>query len=191
MASQRITVAKLGGASAGVVMRRLRGWSAARDPAPADVWSSEQWPEEVRLQVDAFADRLRVNAVGPPVLAFVEWSDLWSMGDLFARWLAPPGGPPPVILHGDRFEAYGYALPDDGRLIRHLAAAGPQQFPESDQYVSRLRETVEAWQELNREAAIVVLREVVGGLVTDEEVEDSLRIVPEWLAGPRALSGST
>ncbi|WP_165252298.1 hypothetical protein [Paludisphaera soli] len=184
MASQRITVAKFGGVSAGVVMRRLRDWNIARHPASADEWSSDQWPPEVRLQVDAFADRLRANAVGPPVLAYVEWSDLWSMGDLFVRWLAPPGGPPPVVLYGDRFEVYGYALPDDGRLIRHLAAAGPQQFPESDQYVSRLHETIEAWRDLTREAAIVVLREVVGGLVTDEEGDESLRVVPEWLAGP-------
>jgi hypothetical protein len=32
-------------------------------------------------------------------------------------------------------------------------------------------------------AALVVLREVVGGLVTDEELSDSLSLVPDWLSG--------
>ena len=87
------------------------------------------------------------------------------MGDLFSRWLTPPGGAPPIAIHADRFEVYGYALPDGGRLRQHLSASGPQQFSEYDQFLARLHEALDAWQELAERATIIVLREVVGGLV--------------------------
>ena len=183
MASQRVTVAKVGGMAADVALLRLRGWAAAREAADLDEWSGDQWPSSVRLQADAFADRLRANSLSPPVIHFVEWSDLWSMGDVFTRWLTPPGGPPPLGIHADRFEVYGYALPDGGRLDRHLTRAGPQQFGEYDRFAGRLREAVWAWQGLAERAALIVLREVVGGLVTDDELKASLSSVPDWLSG--------
>lgn len=103
------------------------------------------------------------------------------MGDMFGRWLTPPGGPPPLAIHADRFEVYGYALPDGGRLGRHLRTAGPLQFDEYDQFVRRLREALEAWQGLVEHATLIVIREVVGGLYTDEEILASLSLTPEWL----------
>jgi hypothetical protein len=182
MATQRITVAKVGGVAAGVTLSRLRGWAAARQVADPDEWSGHQWPSGVRVQVDAFVDRLRANSLAPPVVHFVEWSDLWSMGDMFGRWLTPPGGPPPLTIHADRFQVYGHALPDGGRLYRHLRAAGPQQFDEYDQFVRRLQEALEAWRELVEHATLIVAREVVGGLYTDDEIRASLSLVPGWLA---------
>ncbi len=103
------------------------------------------------------------------------------MGDVFIRWLNAPGGLPPAIIHADRFEVYSYDLPDGGRLGRHLAVAGPQWAPESDQFVGRLREAVGAWEGSVDRAVLVVLREVVGGLTLDEEVLASLSVVPDWL----------
>ncbi|WP_435016116.1 hypothetical protein TA3x_003676 [Tundrisphaera sp. TA3] len=181
MASQRITIAKLGGLAAEVALRRLRAWAEARRTTDPHEWSGDQWPPQARIEADAFAERLRANAPFPPVLHFVEWADLWSMGDLFGRWLSPPGGPSPLIIHADRVELYGYALPDDGRLLRHLKKAGPQQFDECDQFIGRLREALLAWQDLAEQAVIIVIREVVGGLVTDEDLAESLSIVPSWL----------
>ena len=182
LAAQRVVIAKIGGVAADAAMRLLQGWAAARGRVDPDEWSADPWPSGVRAQADAFADRLRAHSLSPPVVYFVEWSDPWSMGDLFPRWLTPPDGPPPVAVHADRFEIYGYPLPDDGRLDRHLATAGPQPFDEYDWFVGRLREAMEAWRGLAGRAAIVVLREVVGGLVTDEELEASLAVVPDWLA---------
>jgi hypothetical protein len=182
VATQRMTIAKIGGIAADVALLRLQAWAAARADVDPDEWSSDQWPQSVRVQADAFADRLRTNSLAPPVIYFVEWSDLWSMGDLFRRWLTPPGGPPPLAIHADRFEVYGYGLPDGGHLGRHLTTAGPQQFGEYDQFVGRLHEAVRAWQELAVRSALIVLREVVSGLVTDEELTASLSFVPEWLS---------
>jgi hypothetical protein len=181
MATQRVTIAKIGGVAAEVALRQMREWADARQSTEPHEWSSDQWPSNIRVQVDAFADRLRANSLSPPMLYFVEWSDLWSMGDLFHKWLSPPGGPSPLFICADRFEVYGYALPDDGRLGRHLTTTGPQQFDEYDQFVGRLREAVEAWQELAEPVALIVIREVVGGLITDEELKASLSVVPKWL----------
>jgi hypothetical protein len=181
VATQRITVAKVGGAAGELVMLRLREWASARQTEDRNEWSKEQWPVEVRRQADAFADRLRSHALSPPVIYFAEWADLWSMGDLFIRLLTPPGQPPPLVIHAERFEVYGYPLPDTGCLAQHLVSATPQQFVEYDWLVWQLRQAEEAWNDLVDTAALVVLREVVGGLVTDNELRDSLSLVPDWL----------
>jgi hypothetical protein len=182
LATQRITVAKVGGTAADAVARRLRQWSAARLTTNPDEWSNEQWPEQVRHAADQFADQLRANGLAPPVVYFVEWADMWSMGDLFTDWLQPPDAPLPLIIHGDQFQLYAYGLPDGGRLAEHLAGAGPQQVPESEWLVGRLREAVGAWEGLVERSVLVVLRQTVGGSVSNEELLDSLDAVPSWLS---------
>ena len=181
MASQRITVAKVGGRASKVVVGQLSKWARARSTDVRDEWSSDQWPVTIRIQVDTFADRLRAAGYALPVIYFVEWSDLWSMGDLFPRWLTPDGGPGPIIAHGDRFEIFGYPVPDGDRLRRHLSQAGQQQFPEYDDNVNRLQRALETRENLTDQAVILVLREVFGGLVTDEELAESIARIPTWL----------
>jgi len=182
VASQRITIAKIGGVSADAVLRRLREWSAARQIDEPDEWSSEQWPQDVRKQADDFADRVRANAFAPPVVHYVEWVDMWSMGDLFGRWLTPSDNLMPLAVYANQYEIFGYALPDGGSLSRRLASSGPQQREESDWFVGRLREAVGAWQELIERAVVIVLRRVVQGSISDEEVTASLKCVPDWLS---------
>jgi hypothetical protein len=182
LASQRITVAKIGGVAADVALRRLQAWSAARQANDPNEWSPEQWPRQVRAEADDFADQLRAHGYTPPVVHNVEWADLWSMGDLFGRWLTPPDGPAPFVVHADQYEIFAYGLPDGGRLARHLAAAGPQQREETDWFIRRLREAIGAWQKLVERAALVVLRRVVGSSALDEEVTASLRRTPDWLS---------
>jgi hypothetical protein len=182
VATQRITLAKIGGKAAEVVVRRLRAWSAARRTDLGDEQSNEQWPPDVRRQADEFTERLRSHALAAPVIHFIEWVDPWSMGDLFAHWLTPSEGPPPSVVHGDRFELYGYALPDDGRLARYLASAGLQQFKESDWYVRRLQEAVESYSGVTDRAVILVARNVVASTVTDDDMKDSFARVPDWLS---------
>ena len=182
MASQRITIAKLAGVSGDIALEQLTALSAARNIDDPNLWSPEQWLDRERQLVDEFADRLRLHGIELPVCYFVEWVDMWSMGDLFPRWLTPPRSPRPIGVHGNRFEVFAYGLPDGGRLADYLAAAGPQQFPETDYFVTRLQEAVRAWEQLVPRSTLVVLRHVVGGLVLDEEVTASLQIRPEWLS---------
>lgn len=183
MASQRITIATVGGLAADVILLRLGEWAHARSTADPNEWSSDQWPAATRVRADAFADELRANGCSLPVIHFVEWWDSWSAGDLFARWLTPLGRTHPVIIYGDRFEVYGYPLPDGGHLARHLAAAGEQQFVEYDWFIGRLREAVDAHDGPADRAVVVVLREVLGGLVTDDELRASMTLLPSWLSG--------
>ncbi len=181
MASQRVTLAKIAGVSVDTIITLANQWQAARTTTVQDEWSPDQWPIEVRKQADTFADRLRANGCAPPVIHFVEWSDLWSMGDIFCRWLTPRACRNPTWICGDRYQILGYALPDRGRLKRHLAKAGPQQFPEYDLFIRRLEEAVVAWDSVVDRSVLVVLREVLGGLVTEEELAESLAILPPWL----------
>lgn len=181
MASQRVTVAKIGGAGAEVVLARFREWSAARTSDDPDYRETEQWPADVRAPADGFAEALRANALTPPVVHFVEYADLWSMGDIFEKWLSPPKGPKPYYIEGNKNALYGYELPDHGKLAKFLATAGKQQAPEYDTYIRRLREAVEAWDKLVDRAVIVVLSHAIGSLVTDDELAESLQSVPPWL----------
>jgi hypothetical protein len=103
------------------------------------------------------------------------------MGDLFGRWLTPPDGPFPLIVFTNRFQVYAYPLPDGGRLAQHLATAGAQQFDESDWFVKQLREAVAACEKLVDHAILIVVREVVGATVSDDEIRDSISRAPDWL----------
>jgi hypothetical protein len=190
LASQRVTVVKVGGSAGDAVAWLLREWSSARQSASPSAWSSEQWPEPIRARADAFARTLREHALEPPVIYFAEWADLWSTGDLFARWLTPPDGPLPWVVHGDRVEVYGYGLPDGGRLARHLVGGGPQQFAETDWFMGQLWRAVGAWHRIVDRAALVVLRETVGAFVTDEEVQAACSQVLAWLGEGGAGSAS-
>ena len=182
MASQRITIAKLAGLSGNIALQRIAAWSSARTDDDPNLWSPEQWPDHMRQEADDFAERLRAHALALPVCHFVEWTDMWSMGDLFSRWLTPPNCSRPIGVHANRFEIFAYGLPDEGRLASYLAAAGPQQFSETDWFVARLQEAVSAWEKLVSRATLVVLRYVVTGSALDEDVAASLRTRPEWLS---------
>lgn len=182
MASQRITIAKLAGVSGEIALKRMTAWSSARNVADPNLWAPEQWPDHVRQQADEFAERVRQYGLALPVCHFVEWADLWSPGDLISRWLTPPNCSKPISVHADRFEVFAYSLPDDNRLANYLAAAGPQQFIETDWFIARLLEAVRSWEKLVASATLVVLRKVVDGCALDEEVEASLKVIPEWLS---------
>lgn len=182
MATQVISVVKLAGSAGDWAWERLRGWAAVRRADGGGTWAAEQWPPEVRREADRLADRLRSHLTVVPVVHFVEWTDSWSMGDSVARWVTTGRGPAAVRVHGDRYELFGYFLPDDGELTRHLATDGPHQHPEEEWLVRRLREAVVSWEGMYNRAALIVLRCVTGPSLTDEELAASLNTVPSWLS---------
>lgn len=181
MATQRITVAKIGGAASEAVALRFREWAKLRRLDKPNEVSSSQWPSDARDSADRFVSSLRANAMVPPVIHFAEWIDLWSMFDTFRRWLTPPDGAEPGYIHTGRSELYCYALPDGGRLASYLAEAGSQQWRETDRHIWHLREAVRAWETLVDRSVIVVLREAIDGSVSDEEVSTSQKVIPAWL----------
>lgn len=165
MATQRVTMAKIAGRSAAIVAQSFRRWQETRQ--------EDEFPAAVRDAVDTFADQLRANAHVPPVVFFAEWVDLWSMGDLIPGL----GDERAVVIGGTRYQACCHQPPVSFKTTTIVGE--PSQ--ESQWLKRRLEEATDAWEPLARDAVIVVLRESLGALVTDEELADSLDTVPSWL----------
>jgi hypothetical protein len=158
MATQRLTIASIAGRAAAVAETRFRSW---RDgPAPPDP-----------AAVDDFCVALRANGAMLPVVYFAEWVDRWLMGDTV---------PGPGSVAGRLYEATCLS-PDQAAA---WAGRCGRQFPEQRWLASRLREAAAAWAGVAQPRAIVVLREILGGSTTDDEVLASVAVVPDWLAMP-------
>jgi len=183
VATQLISVLKVAGSAGDFVWQRLHGWAAKRQGEGGGEWSSRQWAPEVCQEADRLADLLRSHSATPPIIHFVEWVDTWTMSDMIARWFIPGRGSDAVQVYGERYELFGYFLPDEGALARHLAEAGPHQHPETEWLVSRLQEALVSWDRLTDRAVLLVLRRVTGPTVTDEEILESSQGVPDWLMG--------
>jgi hypothetical protein len=182
LASQRVAIAKIGGEASKKIRSLLSELAAARKVVDDLEWSMDQWQSFDRLKIDQFAEYLLAHACSLPVVYYVEWSDYWSMGDIFHYWLKPPGGFTPIILHGNKFEVFAYALPDDNFLARHLEGIKHQQFDEYDLLKTRLLEAVRSWDRIVNQSIIVLLREVFGGIITDEELLNSMNQDHDWIS---------
>jgi hypothetical protein len=190
MASQRITIAKIGGEAGVAITSRFRRWAELRVFDDPMEWDSAQWPIEARREIDAFASTLRAHGHELPVFYFSEYVDFWSMEDVYSRWLSQPDRPRAIEVHCDRFQLWCYALPDGGSLADLLQRAPrlkrirERDSQEERWFTIQLLEAILAWSPMVEVAAVVVLREVFGGLVEDHEVDESLTIVPDWIASP-------
>lgn len=175
MASQRIVLSKVAGAAAVHIRSQFQRWQAARLSGCGEAENtpgSHEFPESVRTGIDQFADALREHAAQPPVVYYSEWADLWSMGDLL------PGlyNPESVTISGTRVEACCH----EAGWVR-TAIARLSQTQEEAWLRARLREALDAWQKLLDDQVLIVIREPLGGSVTDDELTDSLTSLPEWL----------
>ncbi len=189
MASQRITIAKIAGAAGLAVTSQFREWSGLRVSDDPDEWESAQWPISAREEIDSFVSNLRTHGHELPVVFFQEHVDFWLMGGDYQRWLAPEYGPRAIEVHSDRFQVWCYPLHYGEVLAERLKAATrfkrilERIAPEERWFILSLLESVQAWESLVEVAALVVVREVHGGLVMDSELESSLQVVPDWVGG--------
>ena len=175
MAAQRVTVAKVAGAAAAAVADQFRTWWAARQ--------GNTFPTAVRAEVDRCALALRAYATAPPVVYFSEWIDQWSMGDVVPAL----GQPDAEVVSGDRFEACCHRPP----VTVHAPTWGGEPVQATEWLAARVREASAAWAKIAPDGVLVVLREVTGGTVTDDELVASLEDVPGWLGmdqGPAAAT---
>jgi hypothetical protein len=99
---------------------------------------------------------------------FCEWVDRWLMGDLL---------PAARVAQGSRFQV---ACLTPEQAAEWSGRCG-HQFPEQVWLASRLREAACAWGALAAQRLILLVREVLGSSTTDDEVQHSLKIVPDWL----------
>lgn len=191
MATQRITLAKVAGTAGAAVAERFRVWinsrigeqtrpsigsssKRARTSKEHRISGPDQFPPAVRREIDGFAELLRANAAVPPVVYFTEWVDFWSMGDVVPG-LGVAGT---EVVYGDKFQACCQKFPVG--LTAPTVGGKPTQ--ESKWLAARLKESESAWKPIVTESVLVVLREPLGGTVTDEELSASLQSVPSWLS---------
>jgi hypothetical protein len=153
VATQRLTVAALGGQTARAAACRFQQWRAAADPEA----------------VDRVCAAIRANALSLPVVYFAEWVDHWLMGD------AVPG---PGAVEGRQFQAANLT----SEQARAWAGQCGSQFPEQEWLACRLREAVAVTGSASGQATVVVIREVVGPSATDEEMQHTLEAPAGWLS---------
>jgi hypothetical protein len=191
MPTQRVAIAKIAGAAGKAVAAMFQRWQGARtlDPDEPGCMAAEQWPAPVRREMQAFAAGLRANSSRPPVVFFEEHVDMWSIGGEFDLVFPRHRGFYNVMA--DNEDLLCYRMPDRGRLLgcltswlrrKHVRERNPQ---ECKWYLLNLREACMAWDSVVNDAAIVVMRQVLGGLVEDSEIEASLHEQPDWCMPPR------
>jgi hypothetical protein len=176
MSTQRLTIAKIAGAASVATIDLFRTWRSARLIEDQE-WSPNQWPQQVRLQADEWALRMRQNAHKPPVLFFAEYVDMWSF--------APPrvhiGNDQLIQVVADRYEVFCLQLPAATELVSQLRRLRREgQWFEDRLFGKVTIEAMAAWRKLIDMSAIVFLREILGGSIEDHEVEQSLEQPPEW-----------
>lgn len=174
MASQRITLARIGGVAADTIWQRLKNWESMKQVQPlGDAPASDGSLDE---EIAAFLSSLQNHAAEPPVIYFAEWIDTWSMFNLFTGtkmpWLQ--------VESGD-LTVFGYFLPDHGELSEYLKDKTGRQWEEEVWLLYRLREAENVWNIPDFRSVIVLVREVLGGSVSDKDYEDSFRSLPDWL----------
>ena len=179
VASQRLTIAKIGGKAAQAASRQFRDWRQARLVENPNEWETEQWPETVRRRADSWADNLRQQGHEPPVVFFAEYVDLWSFCPPF-RFLAKHGL---IQMMADRHELFCIDLPFSKDLTRQLEQLRTHGQWDEDRFFGMVTlEAASAWNKLVDTAVLIFVRQVVAGSATDEEVSASLETVPDWIA---------
>src|SRR5262249_9626783 len=119
-------------------------------------------------RIDRFCGALRENGFALPVIYFSEWLDRWLMGDVV---------PGLATVEGRRYQA---ACLSAEQAIA-CADQCSHQFPEQEWFAARLREAAEGWLSVVEHYVVVIVREVIGPSMTDEEMRPSLKTIPSWL----------
>jgi hypothetical protein len=115
---------------------------------------------------------------------FAEYVDLWSMGDLFRRYLAPPEGEGLVEICSGSLELACYPVLDQRGLLSRLRDSHERCSAEEERlFCVTLIEAVRSWELLVETATLISLRQVLDASVTDEEVIASMASSPGWLIG--------
>lgn len=180
MASQRITIAKIVGEAAVAVFDRFCCYSHHPDQKTLATVSRH---DSCNRKLATFVSALRSHSHCPPVVFYSEFIDMWSMGDVLVR--------PFVRCREQRFlhvdggiELMLYRLPDKGRLERRLQAALRSRraiCQEERLYLTILLESTVAWESMTGDATIIVIRDVYGPSLADDEIEEAMKCIPDWI----------
>lgn len=186
MATQRMVVAKIGGAAGFAAMQSLLHLRSSLESGRGSNHHNGQHLKGLQA-LKTFVTSLRANSSTPPVVFFAEYVDFWSMGDDIQRCFPRRRSPSTVKASHDEFEVFGYRLPDGGALQRHVTrllrarAVNEPAAQERRWLLSIVRHALDSWGALVQDGALVVVRELLGGLLEDSDIEKALEGVPRWI----------
>lgn len=175
MASQRVLLFTIGGVLADNIWKGICRWSDGRTTSSVAEWSPEDWPPNVRAEVDAFVAKLTKAAYTPPILYRSEHVDCWSMGDVYQEAL--------VKGHPDFCRQL---LTSSHHIIATWVRYSERIIPDDDAadetrwLHSRINEAIAAWAQFAENRLVILVRSAFDALCTDEEVEEALRSIPSW-----------
>lgn len=175
MASQKVTIFAIGGKLADAIWDKAERWSTQRSCSDLNEWSSEQWTISTRNEVNALARGLLANAFTPPILYRSQHVDLWSGGDLFQNAMAGGQNLPLCQLLTEQYEVYVQRIDAKTTVLRNV-----NDFVEYRRLEQRLFEACSAWADFSTDRVILLVREILGGLWLDREVENALNQIPDW-----------
>lgn len=181
MASQRLIIAKIGGRAAEITLGRFRYWASQRTARDPHEWSSEQWPTAIRAEADEWFQRLRQNALAPPVLFYAEYNDYWSFCPP-CRFIGEGDGDL-LCVYANRYEGFCATLPLKDKVVENLERVSSDGQHNEDRIFAWLTlHAARDWAALESGGALVFLREVLRECFDDREVSKSLAAAPDWMS---------
>ena len=175
MASQCVSLFTIAGEFADVVWKDIRRWSDARATVAINEWSSDDWPDATKQEVERFVARLTMAGYLPPVLYRSEHVDSWSMGDVFQIAL--------VKEHPDYCRRL---LTGSQEIIATWVRFSEQIHPDQnapDETIwlyTHINEAIAAWSTCAENRLVILIRTLLGGLWEDNDVIHSLSGIPSW-----------
>ncbi|MHB8957952.1 MAG: hypothetical protein ACYC4U_33905 [Pirellulaceae bacterium] len=177
MATQRVLIFSVGGETADRMWQAVCRWSDARTTRLENEWSSENWTEETRVAIDAFVETVKRSAFLPPVLYRAEYIDCWSMSAVYEMALVKRHPDYSRRLMTGTHQIIATWVQSSERII--LEDHSPA---ETRWLYNHLNEAFEAWGEISERRLVVLVRSVIDGRPTDEEVVESMKTIPAWWA---------
>lgn len=178
MAIQQWTIIKLVGPAATDATSRFGRWLDARRSRDLDCCSPADWHPSMRRAMRQYLTRLTKHRYEMPIAYFSEHVDAWLASGQISRHLCDAA----ARVRHDGGELWCYLLPDRGRLIRrNVSMASSARFREVEWLANRLIEAAQSYEDLWREAAILVNRRSVGVSRGDDELVARAAKIPKWL----------
>ncbi len=189
--NQIFTIAKIAGESGREILKRFQEWHENMQFDDGNIIKIDDanmirpryWPSHCCQQMNSFYEELCQNSFLPPVLFFCRYVDTWSAGWGQLMTASEKARNGFIEVASDRIELACYWLPDNNVLSTEIDGLlkedwTPEEFP---WFLTVLGEAVRSWELVINESAIVLVREVVGGIVSDREVEASVKTVAPWI----------
>lgn len=175
MASQRVLLFTIAGPLSQEIWSDIERWSDARQSDAQNEWSPDDWPTKTHEEVDRLVARLIDHGFTPPILYRSEHVDLWSMGDVFTTALVKPHPDGTRQLFTCSHEVIATRVRFTEQIIPDADANDETRW-----LYSRINEAIAAWGSFAEERLVVLVRTVLGGLWTDDDVSNAVGEIPSW-----------